>query len=389
MEHSGPSVAVAGHICLDIIPSLPAPRAGADLPALLKPGALVEIGPAVLSTGGAVSNTGLALHRLGVSVRLLGMIGDDAFGGVVRDLVGRYSEELARGLIVTPDAPTSYTLVLSPPGVDRTFLHCRGANDVFSADDVPYGELAGVRLVHFGYPTVMQRFYADGGTGLETLLRRLRDIGVATSLDMAMPDPATPAGQADWRAILRRVLPLVDVFLPSLDEMLYMLGRPAADATDLGVVAAVADELLAAGAGVVGLKLGGDGLYVRTTPDVGRLAALRAAIGQPLADWPGRELYTPCFRADVAGTTGAGDCTIAGFLAAVLRGAALDDALTAAVAVGGCNVERADALSGVPHWDAVQQRLAAGWAKHAPPALASGWRWDAAARLGRGPRERR
>ena len=35
-------------------------------------------------------------------------------------------------------------------------------------------------------------------------------------------DEASPAGSADWEKILRRVLPLVDVFLPSVEELLFM-----------------------------------------------------------------------------------------------------------------------------------------------------------------------
>ena len=31
------------------------------------------------------------------------------------------------------------------------------------------------------------------------------------------------AGQVDWRLVLGRVLPYVDVFTPSLEELLYML----------------------------------------------------------------------------------------------------------------------------------------------------------------------
>ena len=50
-------VVVAGHICLDIIPTIPHERIE------FEPGRLLQVGPAVLSTGGAVSNTGLALHR--------------------------------------------------------------------------------------------------------------------------------------------------------------------------------------------------------------------------------------------------------------------------------------------------------------------------------------
>ena len=90
----------------------------------------------------------------------------------------------------------------------------------------------------------------------------------------------------------------------------------------------------------LGLKLGEDGFYVRT------------------AD---REFHAPCFKTKVVGTTGSGDCTIAGFLAGWLKGLPLEEIVTSAVAVGACNVEAADATSGIIPWDKVQARVKAGW----------------------------
>ena len=48
---------------------------------------------------------------------------------------------------------------------------------------------------------------------------------MTTSLDMALPDPSSVAGQADWGTILKATLPYVDIFLPSIEEILYMLRR--------------------------------------------------------------------------------------------------------------------------------------------------------------------
>jgi hypothetical protein len=53
------SCIVAGHICLDVIPTL---LGTGDFASSFRPGRLLEAGPAVLSTGGAVSNSGLAMH---------------------------------------------------------------------------------------------------------------------------------------------------------------------------------------------------------------------------------------------------------------------------------------------------------------------------------------
>ncbi|MEW6249756.1 MAG: carbohydrate kinase family protein [Planctomycetota bacterium] len=392
-----PHVTVAGHVCLDIIPALEGWTGG--LAERLRPGTLSEIGPAVLSTGGAVSNTGLALHRLGVPTQLMGKIGADLFGDALLHIFCGIDPALTEGMLTDAAAPTSYTVVLSPPGVDRLFLHCAGANDTLSAADIRYDRLAGTRIFHFGYPPILRRFYVDGGSELATVLQQAHAQGVATSLDMAMPDPNAPSGRADWRAILRDALPHADLFLPSLDELRFMLrhtvGLPqgAAAAEDgghtlLAEVSAVSEELLGLGAAVVGLKLGDRGFYVRTTPDADRLAALRRAAGADLADWTGRELLTPCFRVQVAGTTGCGDCTVAGFLAGLLQGLSLEETLTAAVAVGACSAERPDATSGVRPWPAVLERIRAGWAKHPLPELSGGWRANAVKMLACGPHDR-
>jgi sugar/nucleoside kinase (ribokinase family) len=95
-----------------------------------------------------------------------------------------------------------------------------------------------------------------------------------------------------------------------------------------------------------------------------------------LADWAGREVWSPCFTPEpLVGTTGAGDATIAGFLAALLRGKSLTQGATIACAVGACNVEAADALSGVRTWDETARRVQAGWRRQ-PVSLPVGWAPD-------------
>ena len=389
-------IVVAGHICLDIIPSLDG--VGGGLAGLLVPGRLVNVGAAVTATGGTVSNAGLALHRLGVPVGLMGKVGDDLFGRAVLYLLRRQGPHLADGMIVRDDEPTSYSVVISPPGVDRIFLHCPGANDTFSADDIDYRRLDGARLFHFGYPPIMRRMFEDGGSELADMLGRVRDRGLTTSLDMSLPDPASPSGRADWPAILRRSLPRVDLFAPSIDEILFMLDRPRfermlGEPGSSDVAGAVTGELLGAtaatliemGAALVALKLGDRGLYLRTTPDRDRLVAAGAAAPADLDAWRGRELLSTCFQADLVGTTGSGDCTIAGLLLGLTRGFSPEQALTAAVAVGACSVEAADATTGVVPWPDIQRRLGSGWRRHRLALPLPGWRLDEPTGLHVGP----
>lgn len=380
-------IVVAGHICLDIIPDMQ--QSGGSVEGMLTPGKLTQVGPALVATGGAVSNTGLALHRLGFPVRLMGKIGNDGFGKTIVEVLESYGNGLADGMIVAEGEHSSYSIVISPPGVDRIFLHATGANDTFRAADVRPEMLAGARLFHFGYPPLMRRMYERGGEELERLLSGAKSAGLTVSLDLARPDPGSPAGRADWRSILARTLPHVDVFMPSYEEILFMLrpDRYQALAREYGSEALLgyadgeeltrlAGELLGMGAAVVALKLGEYGLYVRTTDDPARLSAMGPCAPQAAAaaGWTGRELLAPCFRVGTAGTTGAGDCTIAGFLGGLAQGLALEQTLLCAVGTGACNVERADAVSGVPAWSEVRRRIAAGWPQRERTVPLSDWR---------------
>lgn len=324
-------IVVAGHLCLDLIPEFKGPSE-------IEPGCLIEVGPAQFSTGGTVSNVGRSLHRLGVSTRLVGKVGDDPFGQIVCRLLKEDGEHLADDLVVSPGGATSYSVVISPPHKDRTFLHMPGENDTFGPEDIQHEALNGAKIFHFGYPPLMARMYAGEGEELEALLTLAKRAGLTVSLDMSLPDPASPSGRAPWRGILKRILPLVDWFMPSQDELAFMLGRSPDELDEM------MKECLGFGARTVVVKKGSLGL--------------KAAAGN------GAMLEQNCFPVEVKGTTGAGDATIAGILFGVLQGWPLEKCLESGCAVGACSVESADSVSGVKPWSQVEARLAGEWKRN-------------------------
>jgi len=87
----------------------------------------------------------------------------------------------------------------------------------------------------------------------------------------------------------------------------------------------------------------------------------------------------------VVGTTGSGDATIAGFLAGLLHGLPPERVIAAAVAVGACNVEAADAISGIPTWAEVQRRIQSGWTRRPVALSLPEWRWDKTTGIWKGP----
>ncbi len=350
---------VAGHLCLDIIPDLSSFITG-QFDTSFKPGRLTQCGPAVLTTGGAVSNTGIALHKLGIETRLIARTGDDILGSTLRQCLEQQGSGLASGLISRAESATSYSIVISPPDVDRRFLHNPGANDDFQANDVSDEALSQAKLFHFGYPPLMAGMYANAGNQLRELFQRAKSHGLTTSLDMAYPDPDSPAGRADWPTILRNVLPFVDVFTPSFDEISFMLWKKTDLALSEPLLAEASNILLEMGVKMVLLKLGNRGLFLRTAARANFSDCGKAFSGDA-GQWAEYQASLPCFKVNVVGTTGAGDVTVAGFLAGLLRNLPPREAMIGALAAGACCVEAADSLSGIRPWDEIWRRINSGW----------------------------
>lgn len=360
----------AGHICLDITPVFPAGKQVDRISSLLVPGKLIQTEAADVHTGGSVANTGLALKLLGCDVTLMGKVGDDAFGMMIRTILARYG---AGGLLVDPESSTSYSVVLAVPGVDRIFLHSPGANDTFTGADIPEEALEDAALFHFGYPPLMKRTWENDGAELVSLFRRMKEKGIATSLDLAAVDPQSPAGRADWEKILAGVLPWVDFFVPSFEELCWMLDRERynrlasaggdmTDGLDMEAEALpLADRLLSMGCRIVVIKCGTGGMLLRTA---GRetVSGVGSRLEMDADTWCGQKVFQPSFKADIVRSgTGAGDTSIAAFLAAVLSGRDPASCIALASAEGACCVTAYDALSGLKPLDELEKRIRKGW----------------------------
>jgi sugar/nucleoside kinase (ribokinase family) len=373
MAQNNKKVVVAGHICLDITPVFSNQKPG-KLETLLVPGKLIHMEEADVHTGGSVANTGLAMKRLGADVKLMGKVGQDAFGKMVGSMLKEYDAD--GGLIIDPKSTTSYSVVIAAPGVDRIFLHHPGANDTFSNEDISDELLDGVSLFHFGYPPIMKRMYEKQGQELVTLFQRMKVKGIITSLDMAAVDASSDAGRQDWKLILSKVLPYVDFFLPSAEELCFMLDperfqswMERADGKDITEILRVEEDikplgkqLIELGAKVVLIKCGALGIYYRTA-QTERLEVLAKLIPD-YSSWSNRSGFEASYLPErVRSATGAGDTTIAAFLTAVLLEYPLEKCLQLATATGASSVTEYDALSGLKSFSELEEKIKKGWSK--------------------------
>lgn len=358
-------IVCAGHVCLDITPVMKGDASGRKIEDILLPGKIVSVEQADIHTGGSVSNTGLALKLLGNEVALLGKIGNDSFGSIIKSIFAQYG---ASGLIEEENVSTSYSVVLAIPGCDRIFLHNPGANDTFTGKEISDSVLEDACLFHLGYPPLMRQMYLNGGKNLRDLLQRVKSQGIATSLDLAAVDPASEAGEVDWESILQSVLPYVDFFVPSFEELCYMLDRKLynqlntkgsmTDSLDMNkYVLPLADRVLDMGCGVALIKCGTSGMLFKTSSKE-RISKIGERLSISVPEWTECYGIQKCFDAKrVKSCLGAGDTSIAAFLSAVMRNENPFSCAAYAAAEGACCVTEYDALTGLKNMEQLKQMI--------------------------------
>jgi len=275
-------------------------------------GRLVLVDNMELHTGGCAVNTAVALRKLGVEVAVVGKVGRDGFGDFVVETLTAAGLD-ATGIRRSDSLCTSATMVMVSKTGERSFLHYIGANADLRLDDFDLSRFESARILHIGGALVLPGL---DGEPMAELLQQARGRGLKTSLDTVWD-----AG-GRWLSVLRPCLPFADFFLPSIEEARQLTGQERPEA--------IADALLALGVGSVALKMGAEGCYVTDGHEAYRLPAL------------------PVEPVD---TTGAGDCFVAGFLAATLRDWPLEKTARFANAAGAACVTAVGASSGVASFD--------------------------------------
>ena len=389
MKKKDLEIVAAGHTCLDLIPAFTIDGKVGNMTDVLVPGKMINMGKCVVVGGGPVTNAGVSIRRLGVKTELIGKIGEDDFG---KEILNWYEEHEGhfKGIKMVKGESTSYTIAICIPGIDRFYLHHCGANDTFGYDDMDFDLVQRSKLMLFGYPPWMKKLYERTGVELTKILKKTKELGTTTALDLSLPDVNSPAGQVDWKAILNAWVPLTDIMVPSAEELFYFLYKPeflekraklvaresVLDHMSVKEISTLGNDLLKLGTAIAMVKCGHRGLYVRTAGK-DRLKQLGAAGCADLDNWASRELWFPVYQEEkFVGALGSGDSAIAGFLSGFVRGLTLESCLRYANAAGSMNVTVPDGLSWNRGFDDLTRRIQGGWQTKELKIDEKGWKQE-------------
>jgi sugar/nucleoside kinase (ribokinase family) len=367
-------IVAAGHTCLDLIPAFTIEEKVDNMTDVLVPGKMINMGKCVVVGGGPVTNAGVSIRRLGVKTELIGKVGNDDFGQQILRWYEEYEGHF-EGIHTVDGESTSYTIAICIPGIDRFYLHHCGANDTFGYNDMNFDLVKRSKLMLFGYPPWMAKLYENKGDELTRILKKTKELGTTTVLDLSLPDVNSRAGQIDWMAILNDWVPQTDIMVPSAEEIFYFLYKDkflkkkanlgpkesVLDHMTVSEISEMGNDLIKMGTAIAMIKCGHRGLYIRTA-GIDRLKKLGAAGCADLENWANRELWFPVYKEEkFVGALGSGDSAIAGFLAAFVWGHTIESCLKYANAAGSMNVTVPDGLSWNKGFDDLTKRIEAGW----------------------------
>lgn len=291
------AIVVFGSINMDLV--VRAPR----LPA---PGETLTGVSFLTSPGGKGANQAVACARLGAATRLIGRLGDDVFGGTLREGLRADGVDVT-GVATSAGMPSGVALITVDEGGENTIVVVPGANGAMGEADATRldGALEDARVL-----LVQLEVPLDAVVAAAQAARRR---GITLILD---PAPARPLPPALYAA--------TDIITPNETEAATLTGIPT-DSRD-GVRRA-ARALVERGARGALIKMGHKGVYW----DDGRDGHFWDPVPVTATD-----------------TVAAGDAFNGALAVAVAEGRPFDDAIRWGLAAGACAVTKAGAQPSMP-----------------------------------------
>jgi sugar/nucleoside kinase (ribokinase family) len=268
---------------------------------------LVDNATITLGSSGAI--TAAATAAQGLRAAVCAVVGDDPIGAWTTELLAGYGVDVA-GVVRRAGHQTGLSIVLTRPDGDRAILTYSGTMSELSRTDVPADWLRAARHVHASSFFLQRGLQAD----LPALFEEARIAGATTSLDPGW------APRGEW-ANAGPILSQTDYLLPNAAECWHL--------------AAALD----------GTSAGGDHNYhpddkvsvmhaAKALHRLGPVVAVKLGVAGALAVGPDMLVRVRGRSVAPVDSTGAGDCFDAGFIAGLLDGSTVTEALKRAVSTG-------------------------------------------------------
>lgn len=248
-----------------------------------------------LSVGGEAVNGAIAAAKLGVRTAILCSLGNDSAGTLVTAALEANGVDTGR-IVRSDEHPTPVTTMFVRDDGSRQSITNTAHRYHFHPERF-LGDLTGVRAVVLGS---LFRAPFDDPEVISAVLKAVKSQGILIAADTKLPN-----FQFLSLAELKEVLPLIDYITPNEDEARYYTSK--SDPQEM------AEVFLSSGVKNVIIKLSAKGCYFQNAE---------------------RSLRLPPFRIEAVDATGAGDTFLAGFLASLLNGASVQEALLFANACG-------------------------------------------------------
>jgi ribokinase len=302
-DQPSPEVVVVGSANLDLVVDV------AHVPLV---GETVLGGDLVRIPGGKGANQAVAAARLGRSVAMVGRVGDDEGGDILRAALDGDGVD-TRALLSTPNTPNGVALIAVDADGDNAIVVSPGANARLTAADI---EAAG-DAVRSAQVVLLQLEVPIDAVAMAATL--------ATGTVILNPAPA-PAGP-----LPSELLRAVDVLVPNQTELATLAGHDGP--VDTTIAARLARTLPA---DAVIVTLGADGAMVVTPDDA---------------------VHVPAPTVTPVDSTAAGDSFCGALADALVRGLNLVEATEWAVRVGAATTQRPGAQPSLPTAAEVEQLL--------------------------------
>ena len=273
-----------------------------------------------MSIGGDAINEATVITRLGKNVRLIGAIGNDVAGGIIKKHC--IDNGIDTSCIRTrDDFITSTNVILIQEDGERTVVNNRsGSLWTFSIDDINLDDIKDAKILSFA--SIFNNARLDN-SAMVKIFKKAKEEGMIICADMVA------SRQKETIDDIAEAMSYVDYFFPNYEEASNLSGK-----TDLDEIA---DTFINLGVKTVIIKIGKKGAFIKNKD--------------------GSQIVPAYLHSNCIDTTGAGDNFAAGFITALLEGKNLKECGQFANVVASISVESIGATEGVKNRTMVDERL--------------------------------